>query len=170
MNKHMPDTDTDDDTRLLSVCPDCGTPFARDDGANARCLDCRPTRRAEHRARVRIDRRSPHELGYDYRWRKLSRRARRMQPFCSDCGSVHDLTADHSPEAWARHDAGLPIRLQDIDVVCRRCNSARGPARGDDAVPRPAKPSVPDLADLAEDSDPTGGDMGRTADRWHSNT
>lgn len=68
--------------------------------------------------------------GYDAAWAKLSKRARRAQPWCSDCGSVTDLQADHTPTAWERHEAGLPIRLQDIDVCCGPCNRARGAARG----------------------------------------
>ncbi|VBA62108.1 hypothetical protein LAUMK41_05495 [Mycobacterium attenuatum] len=69
--------------------------------------------------------------GYDWAWTKLSKRARKLQPFCIDCGATTDLHADHSPEAWARKAAGLPIRLKDIDVVCRLCNVRRGAARGD---------------------------------------
>lgn len=57
---------------------------------------------------------------YDWRWRRLSEKARRLQQFCTDCGTTLDLTADHSPEAWERRAAGKPIRLRDIDVVCRR--------------------------------------------------
>ena len=55
---------------------------------------------------------------------------RRLQPFCSDCGSTEGLECDHSPEAWARKAAGKPIRLQDVDVVCGECNRRRGAARG----------------------------------------
>jgi len=68
---------------------------------------------------------------YDWNWQKLSKRARRLQPFCSDCFAREDLQADHSPEAWERKAAGKPIRLQDIDVVCGDCNIKRGSARGD---------------------------------------
>lgn len=68
--------------------------------------------------------------GYDKHWTRLSERARKAQPFCSDCGTRDDLTTDHTPEAWARHAAGKPIRLRDVDVVCRSCNIARGSARG----------------------------------------
>jgi hypothetical protein len=57
-----------------------------------------------------------------------------MQPFCSDCGATSDLTTDHTPEAWLRAAAGKVIRLQDIDVVCRRCNTDRGAARGPNAT------------------------------------
>lgn len=67
--------------------------------------------------------------GYDYAWEKLSRKARKLQPFCSDCGATSDLQADHSPQAWERHGQGKPIRLQDIDVVCGPCNRKRGNQR-----------------------------------------
>lgn len=76
--------------------------------------------------------------GYDRAWRSLSIRARRLQPFCSDCGTVDDLTVDHSTEAWERKAEGKAIRLEDVDVVCRACNSARGPAR-----PRGGNPDEP---------------------------
>lgn len=74
--------------------------------------------------------------GYGHAWDQLSRRARRLQPWCSDCGTTQQLSADHTPEAWRRHDAGKPIRLKDIAVVCIRCNIARGKARGE-GVTRP---------------------------------
>lgn len=84
--------------------------------------------------------------GYGWQWTRLSARARRIQPWCTDCGTTDDLQADHTPEAWARHAAGKPIRLADIDVVCGPCNRARGAARGpsatrgggpDESPPRP---------------------------------
>ena len=63
----------------LRPCLDCGEPTAL-------------TRRPEHR-------------GYDAEWDRLSRRARRLQPWCSDCGSTEDLQADHLPSAWdAEHN------------------------------------------------------------------
>ena len=72
---------------------------------------------------------SAYERGYDHAWRKLSERARRLQPFCSDCGSTEDLQTDHTPQAWARQAAGKAIRLKDVAVVCGPCNRARGAAR-----------------------------------------
>lgn len=103
-------------TDLLMPCRDCG-----ELSDQARCIEHRPAR--------------PHSLGtarergYNKAWDKLSARARRMQPFCSDCGRTDDLQADHSPEAWERRERGLPIRLQDIDVVCGDCNRRRGQAK-----------------------------------------
>lgn len=69
------------------------------------------------------------ERGYDAAWTRLSARARKLQPFCTDCGATEDLQADHTPEAWARKAAGKAIRLKDIDVLCGPCNRRRGAAR-----------------------------------------
>ena len=112
--------------RLQSVCPDCGTPYERDDNTAA-CPECKPSRttRPNHYGRG-----SSTARGYDERWRRLSVQARRLSPQCADCGAVEDLSADHSAEAWRRREQGLTIRLQDIDVVCLRCNAERGAARG----------------------------------------
>lgn len=99
----------------LRPCVTCGEPT---DGT--RC----PEHARNWRSKV-----SATERGYDAAWGRLSARARRLQPWCSDCGSTVDLQADHSPEAWARRARGQRIRLQDIDVVCGRCNRRRGAAR-----------------------------------------
>lgn len=100
------------------------------------CLSCGELsdepRCEQHRAiRIRLPKESSSARGYDYAWSQLSKRARKLQPFCSDCGRTDDLTADHSPEAWDRKRRGLIIRLQDIAVVCRACNTRRGAARGE---------------------------------------
>ena len=121
--------------RLDSVCPDCGGVFTRDGTDNrAACKDCRPADDGAARARRMVG--TTTERGYGSRWQRLARKARALQPFCSDCGATDDLTGDHSIEAWKRHDAGKTVRLQDIDVVCRRCNSERGAARGGSASDR----------------------------------
>jgi 5-methylcytosine-specific restriction protein A len=98
----------------LRPCIDCGEP-----AEGPRCPE--HTTDAKGTATAR---------GYDAAWDKLSKRARRLSPFCSDCGSTEGLECDHSPEAWARKAAGKSIRLQDVDVVCGECNRARGAARG----------------------------------------
>ncbi len=99
------------------------------------CIDCgEPTEHArceEHSLPRTAEKTSSHSRGYDNAWRKLSERARQLQPFCSDCGATEDLQADHTPEAWARKAAGKPIRLCDVDVVCGACNRKRGAARGE---------------------------------------
>jgi 5-methylcytosine-specific restriction protein A len=115
----------------LRPCLVCGQP-----STSPRCaehtLDTKPT---------------AHTRGYDAAWTRLSKRARRLQPFCVDCGSTEDLQADHTPEAWARKSVGKTLRLADIAVVCGACNRARGAARGS-AVTRGVVPSAvkPDSA------------------------
>lgn len=116
---------------MLTVCAHCGTPHEKD----TRC-PCQGPQRRDH-ALDDHRRGSAASRGYDARWRRLSELARRRQPFCTDCGSTSNLQADHSPDAWRRRDLGLPIRLDDIDVVCAPCNIARGAARGPDAIERP---------------------------------
>ena len=100
----------------LKPCLTCGLPTAY-----GRCMTHRPVDAPKLSARRR---------GYDAAWDRLSRRARRMQPFCEDCGATTDLQCDHTPQAWARKAAGLKLRLRDVDVVCGDCNRKRGAARG----------------------------------------
>lgn len=64
-------------------------------------------------------------------WKNLSIKARRLQPFCLLCGRTANLQADHSPRAWARREAGLPIRLADVTVLCGPCNSGAGSSKPD---------------------------------------
>ena len=94
----------------FTACLDCGEP-------------CTGPRCPDH------EQLGPRRRGYDRTWQLLSERARRLQPFCSDCGTGEDLTCDHSPEAWARRARGQVIRLKDIQVFCRGCNTRRGRSR-----------------------------------------
>lgn len=109
---------------LLKPCIECGTLSDK-----ARC--------AKHRPK---DTRNARRRGYDTAWTRLSKRARAKQPFCTDCGATEDLQADHSPQAWERHAQGLPIRLEDVDVVCGPCNRARGAARTANRFAMPEEP------------------------------
>lgn len=116
--------------RLNSICADCGASYTRD-RPSSRCPECAPkddTLRPSRAGKTTTQR------GYGGAWQRLSKRARAMQPFCSDCGTPEDLTADHSEETWRRMAAGKVLRLQDVDVVCRRCNSERGAARGESST------------------------------------
>lgn len=140
-------------TTLPSVCPECGKVFTRERAAAA-CPECAPLHDiGDTRTKTKQER------GYDAAWDRLSKRARRLQPFCSDCGSPEDLTADHTVTAWQRREQGLRIRLRDIDVVCRSCNSARGEARGNNVskrrvqVDRELEEQRKNLADDSDDSE-----------------
>lgn len=108
-------------------CITCGEPTP----TGSHCPEHQP-----HRTHTR----SASARGYDAAWQRLSKRARRAQPFCTDCGATTDLTADHSPEAWQRHAAGLPLRLTDVSTVCRSCNGKRGKARPDNDTPKKENP------------------------------
>ena len=96
------------------------------------CLDCGEIAEGGPRCEAHtVDHKPPAAArGYDAAWARLSKRARRTQPFCSDCGATEDLQCDHTPEAWERKAKGLPIRVTDIAVVCGPCNRRRGAARG----------------------------------------
>ena len=101
-------------------CLVCGEP-----SDETRCVE----HRIEHRRQRDEHRGSAHERGYTSAWSRLSVKARKLQPFCLDCGTTTNLSADHKPEAWQRVAEGKPLRLQDIDVTCRDCNAARGSSR-----------------------------------------
>lgn len=105
----------------LAPCLDCGEPVV-----GSRCRECSLE---TERTYVRTPKTSARARGYTTAWDRLSRRARRLQPWCSDCGATDQLQTDHSPEAWDRYFAGVPIRLVDVDVVCATCNVERGTAR-----------------------------------------
>ena len=141
-----------------SICTTCGAPYSRDYSNSAECLACRPDPNRDGMKRAEL------ADAYDWTWRKLSERARRIQPFCSDCNGTNDLTTDHTPEAWERYERGKPIRLRDVDVLCRSCNSERGRARGENPNWEPRRPMLPSdrfinpPADLEERSEsPWGG-------------
>lgn len=100
----------------LRPCLACGEPTP-----DTRCAEHQPPRPPKPSARTR---------GYSAAWDRLSKQARKLQPFCLDCGSTEDLQADHTPQAWAAKAEGKRIKLSMIDVVCGDCNRARGAARG----------------------------------------
>jgi 5-methylcytosine-specific restriction enzyme A len=102
---------------VVKPCIECGEP-----STESRCDEhqLQPWRHHEGIARAR---------GYDAAWDKLSRRARRLQPFCIDCYTTENLSTDHKPSAWKRKAEGKPIRLRDVDVVCLSCNVKRGTSR-----------------------------------------
>lgn len=93
----------------LKPCLECGEPA---DGT--RCPD--------HPAPDRSSRKHLH-IWRSRRWTRLSKRLRRMQPWCSTCGSRDDLTVDHRVPL---NRGGDPFDLDNLDVLCRPCNSAKG--------------------------------------------
>lgn len=102
---------------MKKPCLDCGEP-----STSSRC----PAHRRQHRAQ-QVG--SSRDRGYDAAWDRLSRRARKLSPFCEVCGSTDDLQLDHKPSAWRRKAEGKVIRLEDVRVLCRLCNVAAGSSR-----------------------------------------
>lgn len=140
-------------TTLSSVCATCGLVYERT-RQSAYCLECRPApapAQADRRRERERRRGSATARGYGAAWQRLSARARRLQPWCSDCGRTDDLTGDHSPRAWERYESGRAVRLEDIDVVCRECNTLRGEARaGDDRKHLTMADGLTDLEIMAD--------------------
>lgn len=120
-------------TGVLRPCLDCG-----ELSTDSRCDECRRERdrtqaREEYKIKGRRERLAGHESAA---WVRLSKRARALQPWCSDClrgldqlESHERLEADHLPIAWAKYEKKKPILLTDVEVLCSTCNNAKGSSR-----------------------------------------
>lgn len=103
-----------------------------------RCDDCRRAhdREAEAVRYAKHGRRQRRE-GHDSAvWRRLSKRARKLQPWCNLCGRRADelehyerLELDHLPSAWDKYEHNKPILLTDVQVLCNSCNNKLGSSR-----------------------------------------
>ena len=82
-----------------------------------RCLGCRALIPRGSYCR-RCDVRSSH------RWQRVRASVRADASECVDCGAVDDLTVDH---VQPLSQGGAPYDPANLEVVCRRCNSARLP-------------------------------------------
>lgn len=92
---------------MLRPCLTCGTP------TQGNC--CPRHRRPGATAR-----------GYTSQWHRTSRATIAATPWCQHCGATDDLTTDHvTPKAAGGSDD--PANLQ---VLCRRCNSAKRDREG----------------------------------------
>jgi hypothetical protein len=89
----------------------------------SRCDECN-CRRPDRPYRL-----SYRQRGYDGNWDRLSKRARKLQPWCNRCGAIDQLSLDHLPIAWARKAAGKSIRLSDCQVLCEPCQNQLGGSR-----------------------------------------
>ena len=91
----------------------------------SRCQRIRPCACTDREAIRRRHRN--HILGRgNAHWQRLSRWARDLQPWCSRCGSSHDLTVDLVGGGDHR-----VARLEDVRVLCRSCHGRQdGGKRG----------------------------------------
>lgn len=98
---------------MTRPCLDCGEPTS-----SSRCDPCSIERARRYNRR----RGSATARGYGYDWQRLSAKARRLQPYCIDCGSTEDLTADHV----VPKGLGGPSTMSNVVVRCRSCNARKG--------------------------------------------
>lgn len=147
---------------VLRPCLGCGVPVTTErKSAGARCPSCDKARKKQAPGRATTHIGSSAKRGYGYSWRKLSKEARRLHPFCMDCGTHEDLTADHLH--W-------PARtLIEVEVVCRSCNSKRGALRKNGKAIAKREPL--DMYALPECEgwgvDPVGGHVDRAGGAFH---
>lgn len=97
----------------------CGTLIEKK-GAENYCKACKPAEKPAHK---RYN---------DPQWKKISKAARKAQPWCTWCQTSKDLTVDH---VIAGSIAG------GIMVLCRSCNSSKGNRDAKNAYKRPNHPS-----------------------------
>lgn len=92
-------------------CIECGTP-----SSGSRCADCRPTR-SQQLPRSHV------AYANNGRWKRLSQRLRKQQPWCTWCGITTRLQTDHViPESVA---AELSYCEENLRVLCATCNNQR---------------------------------------------
>src|SRR5699024_11049973 len=94
---------------LMQPCVECGDLSVKN-RCEAHQLPSTPKDRGRH---VAYANRS--------RWKSLSRRLRRMSPFCEMCGAKDDLTVDHIVRVTDRPE--WTYEIDNLRVLCRRCNS-----------------------------------------------
>lgn len=100
------------------ACLDCG-----EASPESRCPDC-ARKHATNAARLQ-PRASKRARGYGPGWRATSARARKAQPWCTDCGTTEQLGLDHLvPLALGGKRTGLVLGV-DAEVVCASCNTRR---------------------------------------------
>lgn len=105
------------DVVSVKPCLDCG----RATRNGSRCPACAAVHDAAKQAKRDELRGTRTERGYDNDWLRLSRAAIKQQPWCSECGSGEDLTADH---VIPLGQGGLSEK-SNVRVLCRRCNGRK---------------------------------------------
>lgn len=126
---------------MMKPCETCDTLSEQ-----SRCPEHRPQPSPKTTAKANANRKD-----YDGAWKILSRKARKMQPWCLWCGATDNLQCDHTPTAWERKLAGKSIRIQDVRVLCGPCNIKAGQAR-----PGPGQRTSEDQPEETTITSPTG--------------
>jgi 5-methylcytosine-specific restriction endonuclease McrA len=98
----------------LKPCLSCG-----ELSQQSRCPEHQPKPKATTKLRPK-----GHVHTNPTRWKRLSDKARKLQPWCLDCGTHDDLTGDHIIPV--HEDPSLAYEVLNIAVRCRSCNGRRG--------------------------------------------
>lgn len=93
---------------LMQPCVTCGD-LSMKNRCEAHQLPSAPKNRSKHVAHANRS-----------RWKNLSRRLRKMSPFCEMCGAKDDLTVDHIVRVTDRPE--WTYEVDNCRVLCRRCN------------------------------------------------
>lgn len=109
---------------VLIPCLDCG-----ELSPNARCEQHDKEHKRDKESRRDRSNRPDRFGSANTHWKRLSAKARKLQPFCLDCGSKDNLESDHLPSAWLKTANHKPLTLDDIEVVCADCNVKRGSSK-----------------------------------------
>lgn len=124
---------------MLKPCIVCG-----ELSEQSRCPDHKPAPRAGRRTDTSTA-----------SWKRLAKRAKRMQPFCLFCGATSDLQLDHKAEAWHAITNGKAVTLAMVQVTCRRCNVQLGSSQPGSTRYRHWEATGDDLSTLGGRGDPT---------------
>lgn len=99
---------------IARPCAGCGDIIA----TGSRCPDCRPTR-ADTPPRTHV------AYANLSRWKRLSQKLRKHQPWCTWCGNAEHLQVDHIiPESIAPELAYAEENLRVLDAVCNNQRQA----------------------------------------------
>lgn len=96
----------------LRPCLACGEPVA-----GSYCEDCQPARPSSSERDKPAVHRNPAA------WKALSKRVRRLQPWCLDCGATEHLQGDHIIPVKIAPELALVV--ENVTVRCATCNGRR---------------------------------------------
>ncbi len=113
------------------LCSNCGRAFPAGlenfPRGTGKCRDCTRTYERERSRYRRAVRGTTTQRGYGSDHQALAKLAIARQPWCTDCGSTDDLTADH---IIPTSKGGRNV-LSNYATRCRGCNHGKGnPGRG----------------------------------------
>ncbi|WP_165612733.1 HNH endonuclease signature motif containing protein [Mycobacterium kubicae] len=95
-------------------CIACGAIIS----SGSRCDDCRLSSKQPDNSKRHAIRSNP------TRWKNLSKRLRRLSPFCELCGATSRLQVDHIIPLGEAEQLGISAyEIANLRVLCRTCTS-----------------------------------------------